>query len=279
MSTTRASSRVSARSGKLAVGEGYQAGEWSSPDLPGLVALLARNQEQVFGRPPLSVLAALTRVIPRIELPRGLRRAERDIHAHYDLGNAFFSLWLDESMTYSCALFETPEADARRGAAVEVPRARRGDAHRPRRPRARDRHRLGRLRDAPRARARLPRHHRDDLARAARARDRARARGRARRSHRRRLQRLPQAAGLVLAHRLGRDDRGDRPPAAAAPTSRRSTGCSRPTASPASSRSSSRISATAPTGGSATGSASTSSRAGCCPRSRPSRRPRGAPPT
>jgi cyclopropane-fatty-acyl-phospholipid synthase len=98
------------RSGKLAVGEGYQAGEWSSPDLPGLVALLARNQEQVFGRPPLSALAALTRLVPRVELPRGLRRAERDIHAHYDLGNAFFSLWLDESMTYSCALFETPES-------------------------------------------------------------------------------------------------------------------------------------------------------------------------
>jgi cyclopropane-fatty-acyl-phospholipid synthase len=99
-----------ARSGKLAVGEGYQAGEWSSPDLPGLVALLARNQDQVFNRPPLSVLAAITRLIPHIELPRGLRRAEQDIHAHYDLGNAFFSLWLDESMTYSAALYETPQA-------------------------------------------------------------------------------------------------------------------------------------------------------------------------
>ena len=99
-----------ARSGRLAVGEGYQAGEWSTPDLPGLVALLARNHEQVFGRLPLSLLAAVTRAIPRVELPRGLRRAERDVHAHYDLGNAFFSLWLDESMTYSCALFETPAA-------------------------------------------------------------------------------------------------------------------------------------------------------------------------
>ena len=39
-----------------------------------------------------------------------MRRAERDVHAHYDLGNAFFALWLDESMTYSCALFESPEA-------------------------------------------------------------------------------------------------------------------------------------------------------------------------
>jgi cyclopropane-fatty-acyl-phospholipid synthase len=99
-----------ARSGRLAIGEGYQAGEWSSPDLPGLVALLARNQDQVFGRPPLSLLAALRRFVPCVELPRGLRRAERDVHAHYDLGNSFFSLWLDDSMTYSCALFESPEA-------------------------------------------------------------------------------------------------------------------------------------------------------------------------
>ncbi len=99
-----------ARSGRLAIGEGYQAGEWSSPDLPGLVALLARNQGQVFGRPPLSLLTGLGRVVPHIELPRGLRRAERDVHAHYDLGNAFFSLWLDDSMTYSCALFESPDS-------------------------------------------------------------------------------------------------------------------------------------------------------------------------
>jgi cyclopropane-fatty-acyl-phospholipid synthase len=99
-----------ARSGRLAVGEGYQAGEWSSPDLPRLVAVLARNQEQVFGRPPLSLLARLGRLVPHVDLPRGLRRAERDVHAHYDLGNSFFSLWLDESMTYSCALFESPES-------------------------------------------------------------------------------------------------------------------------------------------------------------------------
>jgi cyclopropane-fatty-acyl-phospholipid synthase len=99
-----------ARSGKLAVGEGYQAGEWSSPDLPGLVALLARNQDQVFCRPPLSLLAGITRCVPRVQVPRSIRRSERDVHAHYDLGNPFFELWLDESMTYSCALFESAES-------------------------------------------------------------------------------------------------------------------------------------------------------------------------
>ena len=141
--TTRAGSRASRAPGRLAVGEGYQAGEWSSPDLPGLVALLARNQEQVFGRPPLSLLAGLGRLVPRIELPRGLRRAERDVHAHYDLGNAFFSLWLDDSMTYSCALFETPESTLAEAQQAKYRALADATLHRPRRPRARDRHRAG----------------------------------------------------------------------------------------------------------------------------------------
>ena len=188
-----------ARSGRLAVGEGYQAGEWSSPDLPGLVALLARNQEQVFGRPPLSFLAGLGRLVPRIELPRGLRRAERDIHAHYDLGNSFFSLWLDDSMTYSCALFETPEStlaeaqQAKYRSLAEATRIGPGD------------HVLeigsgwGALRRASRARAGMPRDHRDDLARAARPRHAARGGGGPGRPHRRGLQRLPAAARAATA--------------------------------------------------------------------------------
>ena len=119
------------------------------------------------------MLAGLGRLVPRIELPRGLRRAERDVHAHYDLGNAFFALWLDESMTYSCALFESPEATL--AEAQQAKYRALADATRigPGRPRARDRHRLGRVRAAPRARARLPGDDGHDLARAARARDRS----------------------------------------------------------------------------------------------------------
>ena len=160
-----------ARSGRLAVGEGYQAGEWSSPDLPGLVALLARNQEQVFGRPPLSLLAGLGRLVPRIELPRGLRRAEHDVHAHYDLGNAFFSLWLDESMTYSCALFESPDATLAEAQQAKYRALADATLIGPDDRVLEIGSRLGRLRAAPRARARLPGDHRHDLARAARARD------------------------------------------------------------------------------------------------------------
>ena len=97
-----------ATGGKLAVGEGYQAGEWTSDDLPGLFRLFIRNEQAVFREGTLGRLNRLAALRPTIELPRGLRRAEQDIHAHYDLGNDFFGLWLDESLTYSSALYSEP---------------------------------------------------------------------------------------------------------------------------------------------------------------------------
>ncbi len=86
-----------------------------------------------------------------------LHSAERDAEAvryHYDVGNDFFALFLDESMTYSCAIFSQRRADARGGAAREAragreqARAAAGDAS------AGRRLRLGQLRDPRRARAR-----------------------------------------------------------------------------------------------------------------------------
>jgi cyclopropane-fatty-acyl-phospholipid synthase len=41
--------------------------------------------------------------------PNGLRRARENIHYHYDLGNEFYRLWLDEQLIYTCAYFPTPE--------------------------------------------------------------------------------------------------------------------------------------------------------------------------
>ena len=37
------------------------------------------------------------------------KRSQEDIHSHYDLGNDFYKKWLDQTMTYSCAYFKTPE--------------------------------------------------------------------------------------------------------------------------------------------------------------------------
>lgn len=89
---------------KLALGESYAAGEWSSPDLVGLLELLFRNADTAAARHP--GLRRLADARPRLGGRTGLRAARRNIAYHYDLGNDLFELFLDPTMTYSCAVFE-----------------------------------------------------------------------------------------------------------------------------------------------------------------------------
>lgn len=93
-----------ARSPKLALGESYQAGEWRSDDLVHLLELLLRNAGPGGERHRWWRRFAALR--PRVNRRTGLLAARRNIARHYDLGNELFALFLDETMTYSCALFE-----------------------------------------------------------------------------------------------------------------------------------------------------------------------------
>jgi cyclopropane-fatty-acyl-phospholipid synthase len=105
------------RARKIGLGEGYTAGEWRTDDLVGVIELLARNTAAITSEQPIATLGRLAQWIPRLPVPKTLSRAEREIHAHYDLGNSLFELFLDETMTYSCAIFEHPGqslADAQR---------------------------------------------------------------------------------------------------------------------------------------------------------------------
>lgn len=104
--------------GDTGAGESYMDGQWSSPDLAALLSLAALNRESM----NLSG-GALHRItqLPRTLLHRSRRNtvagSRRNIAAHYDLGNDFYRLFLDETMTYSSAVFESPEqslADAQR---------------------------------------------------------------------------------------------------------------------------------------------------------------------
>lgn len=91
--------------GDIGFAEAYIAGAWDTPDLAGLLTLLARNrkdlEQAIYGR-------WWGRLYNRL---RHLRNANtragsrRNIAAHYDLGNAFYGVWLDGSMTYSSAHF------------------------------------------------------------------------------------------------------------------------------------------------------------------------------
>ena len=94
------------RGGDVAFAEAYIAGRWTTPDLPALLTVLAHNE------------AAIERAFHGKRWQQWLfrarhwlnantkRQAKRNIVAHYDLGNAFYALWLDPTMTYSSALFD-----------------------------------------------------------------------------------------------------------------------------------------------------------------------------
>jgi cyclopropane-fatty-acyl-phospholipid synthase len=96
--------------GSRRIAHAYAAGAWDSDDLVTLVRICAREMTRIdrWRRPFAPLRNLLTRV------PRNTRAgARRHIAAHYDLGNDLFRLFLDESMTYSCAVFERPGATLR----------------------------------------------------------------------------------------------------------------------------------------------------------------------
>ncbi len=92
-------------SGELGAGEAYMDGQWRSDDLTGLLRLFIRNLDAITFDGPLARLGQLGALV-RHRLSRNSKRgSETNIHAHYDLGNDFYRLFLDEGMTYSCAIF------------------------------------------------------------------------------------------------------------------------------------------------------------------------------
>ncbi|MBZ2208842.1 SAM-dependent methyltransferase [Massilia soli] len=99
------------RSGDIGFAETYIAGDWHTSSLAGLLELLANNRAQVESALYGSWWGRLAYRVRHL-LNRNSRNGSRkNIHAHYDIGNAFYKLWLDPSMTYSSALF-TPASGA-----------------------------------------------------------------------------------------------------------------------------------------------------------------------
>lgn len=99
------------RYGLIGFGESYMAAEWSSDDLSGLLTVLAGSVGDLVPRP----LQWLRPVAPAFR-PRwwgaSRERARRNVAEHYDLSNDLFAEFLDETMTYSCALFDRLPAAA-----------------------------------------------------------------------------------------------------------------------------------------------------------------------
>jgi cyclopropane-fatty-acyl-phospholipid synthase len=97
--------------GEMGCGESFVAGEWSSDDLVGALRLALRATGGRSVDSPLSRLAQLPSLVRHRRAANTLHGSQRNIHAHYDLGNAFYQLFLDpETLSYSCAVFVPPGA-------------------------------------------------------------------------------------------------------------------------------------------------------------------------
>jgi cyclopropane-fatty-acyl-phospholipid synthase len=95
------------REGDLGFCDGYLDGWWSTPDLQAFMDLVHADNEDIYdGFPGMALLRNYEKL--RFWLQRNHRtQARKNISYHYDLGNDFYKLWLDDTMTYSSALFRT----------------------------------------------------------------------------------------------------------------------------------------------------------------------------
>ena len=94
------------KSGDIGFAEAYMRGDWTSPSLTDLLRLMIRNRramdDMIFGHWAGRLFYRIKHLLNR----NHRSNSRKNIHAHYDLGNAFYELWLDGSMNYSSAWFE-----------------------------------------------------------------------------------------------------------------------------------------------------------------------------
>ncbi len=118
--------------GSLGAAHAYIEGKWSSDDLTALLRFFAANAEQADAFDSGGARLASAYQAWRHRLRANTRAgSRRNIHAHYDLGNAFFALFLDETMTYSSGIFECADSTLRQASIAKLDRICRKLALRP----------------------------------------------------------------------------------------------------------------------------------------------------
>jgi cyclopropane-fatty-acyl-phospholipid synthase len=109
--------------GAVGAGESYINGLWATDDLTGLLRILLRNRAVLEKMD--KGLAIISRPLKKLvhALNRNTRKGSRkNIAAHYDLGNDFYQLWLDPTMMYSSAYFDTPDTSLDAAAVAKLDR-------------------------------------------------------------------------------------------------------------------------------------------------------------
>ena len=93
--------------GQVGLGETYVQGMWDTPSVEGLMAMAMRNREHLGTYDQASPMNRMKfRLVDSVLRANSRRGSRKNIRAHYDVGNEFYQLWLDEGMTYSSALFD-----------------------------------------------------------------------------------------------------------------------------------------------------------------------------
>jgi len=97
---------ASLKSGDIGFAETYIAGDWTTPSLTDLLKVFISNRQHVEDMIYGSWAGRLLYRVKHLLNRNSKANSRKNIHAHYDLGNAFYELWLDGTMNYSSALFE-----------------------------------------------------------------------------------------------------------------------------------------------------------------------------
>ena len=95
------------REGQLGFCDAYMDGQWSTPDLQAFMDYIHADNDEVFDSFPGQKLVQFYERLRFWMQGNSKGQARKNISYHYDLGNDFYGLWLDKTMTYSSALFET----------------------------------------------------------------------------------------------------------------------------------------------------------------------------
>ena len=98
------------KSGSIGLAEAYMRGDFETDDLTNLIELTAKNINLVYKFSGLLDFSLFNK-IKNFLLKNNKSRSKKNISKHYDLGNEFFSLWLDPTLTYSSAIFDQKDND------------------------------------------------------------------------------------------------------------------------------------------------------------------------
>jgi len=99
------------KGGSNALAESYIKNDFETPNLPSLIELTAKNIDVTHKFSGILNISSLNNIFRNLFLSNTRKKSVEYISKHYDLGNEFFSTWLDKTLTYSCGIFEKPEQE------------------------------------------------------------------------------------------------------------------------------------------------------------------------